>query len=71
MGREYYLGEEVARWISVAAVRAYVAPALGPSGEERERNQYDMRRHIVSAYGAFCQIWYDLSRAGVPVGCRI
>jgi hypothetical protein len=68
---EQYLDEEVARWISVATVRAYVALALCPSGEERKRNQYGMRRRIVNAYGAFGRIWYDLGRAGVPVGGRI
>jgi hypothetical protein len=54
----------------VATAHAYVALALCPSGEERERNQYGMRRRIINAYGALCRILYDLRRAGVPVGGR-
>jgi hypothetical protein len=40
--------------------RACVALATCPSGEERERNQYGMRRRIANAYGMFYRIWYDL-----------
>ena len=66
------MNEEAARCVSVVTVHgAYVALALCPSGEERKRNQYGMTGRIVNAYGAFCRIWYDLRRVGVPVGGRI